>query len=1036
MASFHQWLTAFFIFLLVGHAQAQPSLYQVTHYDETTGLESNVINAMLQDHRGYLWFGTADGLCRFDGYSFVNFRKKSHTGNSLPGNFITRMAEDKNGIIWMGLLKDGISSYDPATGIFKNYDVKNIDTSAPLARSIKMIVIDQQNNVWAGLSHKGLLKLNRETGQFQRYDIIPDSSTFYSAEFKGAYNNVYDMYQQSTGIYWLATHDGLYRFDEHKGLMKPVRAQPLLKEPGGGLNGNQVRDDLFGSVICDGKGLWLGSFAGGLSYFDFDSQCWSNYKFTARVGNVATSNIITDIKKKSDTEIWVASADRGISIFNTSTHRFSFLADSANSGIPRLVCGTMMIDKQSNIWMASAQGLYKIKPTDTRFNFVPLETRRHDNGSTTIITCMLEDREGKYCYTGTAYTDGLLIRNKKTGVTTTLSFATLAGEENTMTVSGLLEDKSGVIWLLTRDVVYQYQPEAKKLIKIPQPPLYLGKRGNYFTVIREDKKGRVWMATGRNGVFCYDPNSRQYAHYGEGYPKPYSLPSNVIVGLAVDRKGNLWMGGTRGCFGYIDHLTDTFVNLDQDGRASTTRSTNRLYTLYTDRDSNIVAGTDAGIYCYSMQTGKPLLTEIYNTDNGLRGDIVTSILEDREGNLWCTTGSAMCKVNRRTKKITTFRKQDGIDKVSQLDGLFHFQNGAMAAFTTQGYYLFDPAVHSARKEDMPAVITSFKIDNEEQFFEHSNGVQQVSAKANVVSFEFAALDFDRPDKQQYSYILEGFDKEWVEAGSRRYAGYANLPGGNYTFRVRASSTGEDHNEPVASLAIHVTAPFYKSWWFVTLSMLVAFLATWMFYRFKLRRQQQIQSLETKAQMLKKEKALAMYEGLKQQLNPHFLFNSLSSLNSLISYDQELAGEFLEELSSIYRYILKSRDAETVALTEEVKFVKNYIRLQQTRFGQGLVVDINLQAETDNGKIVPVTLQNLIENAIKHNVIDIDSPLHIQIFTEGQYLVVKNNLQKKNYVETSNKQGLANLTALYDYLSKRPVTMKEEEGFFCIYIPLL
>ena len=195
-------------------------------------------------------------------------------------------------------------------------------------------------------------------------------------------------------------------------------------------------------------------------------------------------------------------------------------------------------------------------------------------------------------------------------------------------------------------------------------------------------------------------------------------------------------------------------------------------------------------------------------------------------------------------------------------------------------------------------------------------------------------------------------------------------------------------------------------------------------------------LESKAQRLEKEKVMVMYESLKQQLNPHFLFNSLTSLSGLIETDQQVAGNFLEQMSGIYRYILKNGDNETVSLKDEIEFVQLYINLQQTRFKKGLIVNINVPDEYLHYKIAPVTLQNLIENAIKHNIIDADSPLEIDIFIEDDFLVVRNNLQKKNMVETSNKKGLAQFVNLYKYLSRKPVHVEESTKDFTIKIPLV
>ncbi|HEX8676856.1 MAG TPA: histidine kinase, partial [Segetibacter sp.] len=504
---------------------------------------------------------------------------------------------------------------------------------------------------------------------------------------------------------------------------------------------------------------------------------------------------------------------------------------------------------------------------------------------------------------------------------------------------------------------------------------------------------------------CYDPQTKTYEHFYSETGSKSVLPSNVIDGIAIDRKGRIWVGG-RGCFGYFVDSAKNFTNLNQNGNPSESNYDSRVYYLYADRNGDIWAGTDAGLYYYEANKTVPALKKMYNADNGMRGDIVSKIQEDSRGDIWCITNSAVCKINIAKGNIITFGKLDGIDKINSLESFFLFNNGKIALLSQGGYYIFDPSSFLQKRPVVPVAVTSFKIDDEEQFFENKIAAHEkivVPANANVISFEYAALDFDRPDKQQYAYILEGSDKDWVMAGTRRYVGYSNLPGGDYVFKVKATHTPDNWDVPVVSIPIHVEQPFYKTWWFILATIAVIIVSLDTFYRFKLEKQQQILRLETKTQILQKEKALVMYESLKQQLNPHFLFNSLTSLSSLIRYDQEKAGDFLDALSKIYRYILKSRHNETVTLAEEINFVQTFIKLQQTRFDHGLIVNINIPKEFEHCKIPPVTLQNLIENAIKHNIIDEDSPLVIDIYTEDDYIIVRNNLQRKNFVETSNKQ---------------------------------
>lgn len=188
--------------------------------------------------------------------------------------------------------------------------------------------------------------------------------------------------------------------------------------------------------------------------------------------------------------------------------------------------------------------------------------------------------------------------------------------------------------------------------------------------------------------------------------------------------------------------------------------------------------------------------------------------------------------------------------------------------------------------------------------------------------------------------------------------------------------------------------------------------------------------------LEREKSQVQFDNLKNQMNPHFLFNALSSLNSLIMEDQRLASEFVQQLSRVYRYVLQYKDQSSVNLTTELNFIQHYVSLLQTRFKEAITISIEVDKEAEEHRIVPVTLQILIENAIKHNIISEDQPLNIEIFNSGDYLVVSNNLQLRKHVESSNKQGLKNMESLYGFLSDKTVQIEQTDVRFSVKVPLL
>ena len=191
-----------------------------------------------------------------------------------------------------------------------------------------------------------------------------------------------------------------------------------------------------------------------------------------------------------------------------------------------------------------------------------------------------------------------------------------------------------------------------------------------------------------------------------------------------------------------------------------------------------------------------------------------------------------------------------------------------------------------------------------------------------------------------------------------------------------------------------------------------------------------------AERLEKEKSQVQFDNLKNQLNPHFLFNALTSLNSLIFDNQQLASEFLQQLSKVYRYVLQNKEKNFVLLATELEFISNYVQLLETRFQGGLKINFQVSSEAKEKAIVPVTLQILIENAIKHNIVDKDKKLTIDVLTVGDYLIVSNNLQERKRVETSNKQGLDNLKSLYKFLTDKPVVVEPTAERFYVKIPLI
>jgi len=262
--------------------------------------------------------------------------------------------------------------------------------------------------------------------------------------------------------------------------------------------------------------------------------------------------------------------------------------------------------------------------------------------------------------------------------------------------------------------------------------------------------------------------------------------------------------------------------------------------------------------------------------------------------------------------------------------------------------------------------------------------------------------------------------------------YTNLPGGEYVFKVKAVKGGAESK--ISQVNIHIDTVFYKTIGFLCFVIVGILSLIYSFYRFRINQSARFHLMQMHTSALEKDKTEIQYQNLINHLNPHFLFNSLTSLNSLITISPAKASTFLEKLSMIYRYILQNKEKEWVTLEQELSFVQHYIDLQKSRFEEGLQINIDIPAIYYSKNIVPVTIQNLIENAIKHNIIDDDSPLCINMYVKDEYLWIVNNLQKKQFVETSNKQGLESLQNLYKYLAAKPLEAIETNSKFIVKVP--
>ncbi|MBK8685619.1 MAG: histidine kinase [Bacteroidetes bacterium] len=393
-----------------------------------------------------------------------------------------------------------------------------------------------------------------------------------------------------------------------------------------------------------------------------------------------------------------------------------------------------------------------------------------------------------------------------------------------------------------------------------------------------------------------------------------------------------------------------------------------------------------------------------NNQNGFTSNLTSSMAIDPMNRIWLGVNGALTMIETDRNTISRFTTNDGLSSVG-----FHEHaacispNGEIWIPTYIGYLSFNPKEYRKQEPSLPFYVSHYSVFDVENFrINPSDSTPHIRLKPHQNSFTFnmVALNYLNPDKTWYAYRLEGFEDEWHYSSDPK-AVYTNVPGGNYNFVYQASKLNASwKNIPVKRILIQLDTIYYKTWWFRALLILAFLSLIGIVYQYRSLQQTKV------------------FELTKNKI------------------DASEAVTFLENLSKSYRYILRNRENETIALSEEIQFAQNYIALQKSRHGSGFEVIFNIDEIHQQSRIVPVTLQNLIENALKHNIMDDESPLKIEIYSEGSFLIIKNNLQRKKSVETSNRSGLAQLQNFYTYLSSSPVQIIESSSHFVVKIPFI
>lgn len=1016
----------FFIFfgmnILNVSAQSLQEL-QFESFDEKNGLSNNWIRALAIDSIGFLWISTEDGLNRYDGHRFKQFKHDPQNENSLFQDVVGQTYVDKNGNVWISYPSGDFSLYKDECACFTHFHTNKVAANI-IDEGFGIRFIDAEGNPWFSGDGLGLNKFVIKNNQIIHYDLPSDPKR---SELKDDETKIVNfIYEDSRGLLWLCTDHGLYSFNR--------KTNSFSYKKYGIASAAGKRKDCFNKLIPDGqKGFWLSAFNGGLSYFNLSDTTFRNFSFESK--DYGYNNLIFDFAVKSPQQFWIVSGDKGLGVFDKQSGLFEFKSDFINrDGSKFSFLKQIVITPMREMFLADETSLLEYIPNSNFFNFVDLPIQKSQHGNLFVIRKILENPALNEIYFTTELGNGLNILNTNNNKLTALSVEVNEKIDKKIRLKNIIFSGEHSMLLLTRDYLYSFSPKEKILHKLQPPPDGSNSNvPNTFINFIQDGDRALYVLTTIGTIHRFDVKRNHLSD--RIFIKENKQEIQKADYAVFDSSHKLWViGNGKVAYQTFDNLTFKFVH----DSLLTSYLTKEIKAISADKKGNIwLALANFGLLKINTKQPNNLQYKLYSKSNKLPTNRIFNMGIDPFDNVWMSTIMGAVYFDATKEEHKLFNQIVGMNKY--IHGMRFIQGGGESFYiTVPGKYCKVDFNKISQTKKVPKVfIDQLNVAKQKISISTDNKKLKINLKSNqnFFSFDFGCLDFSNQSYHQFAYQLEGWDKEWQYCGNRRFANYTNVSGGDFTFKVKAANANGQWSE-TKSLKLFVQTPFYKTIWFRLLFVLLIAGLLAAFYQYRLKQHKQLFDLTSKTQLLEKEKTMVMFDSLKQQLNPHFLFNSLTSLSGLIQINQELAGDFLEQMSGIYRYILKNAESELVSLKDEIEFVTLYTKLQQTRFKSGLLINIDVAPEYWNQKIAPVTLQNMIENAIKHNIIDNDSPLVIEIFVENDYLVVKNNLQKKSKVETSNKKGLKQFETLYQYLSQLPILVEETQTYFSIKIPLI
>jgi ligand-binding sensor domain-containing protein/two-component sensor histidine kinase len=961
-------------------------------------LSQNTINCIYQDSEGFMWFGTEDGLNRYDGYNFKIFRQHPLDSNTISHNWIWDICEDENGHIWVATWFGLNRIHTNLNYVTRFLPDKNNQNSVSNSRPTS-IKVHKNGNLWIATWGGGINYFDSTSEKFYSFKHDPNDGNSINTNF------VRTLYIDTKNYLWIGTWEGLcYTNLDSLETGKKARFVRLASKF---QSVKKIGKNKVISIIEDKNGkIWVGTMFNGAYCIDFKKGKVSSYQYDPKKSNSLSSNRIGSIYQDSHNKIWIATQNEGLNYYDPIMDGFIHykIDKSKSTSLNTNALTKLFEDNSGNLWIGSVtNGINKLNLNRKNFSYFTHSENDKNSLSGDLVRSIFKDDQG-YLWIGTEE-NGLNRYNFKSKQFK--HYRHSPKDQNSIShnnIQKIVSDKSGNLWIATfGGGLNKYDGISRKFVHFKHDPKNdQSISSDFIETLFIDPEDKLWIGTSAQGLDRYDLNTKKFEHFKFNIDDPTSLSTNYILSIFQDSFGRLWIGGWGGGLNLYNPEKNNFkrfLHKPADPNSLCDNIVGTIAETFINGKSVLWVGTSGGLSFMNIGDSSFGKFHHFFENDGLPNQHIYGILEDNSQNLWLSTNKGLSKFNPSEviKKDVTkskFKNYDTGDGLPQEEfsggAYFKSTDGNLYFGCSKGLISFNPDSIKSNFYIPPVVITNFQLYTNSaspndgstiiaNVLNRYNGKVVLSYTDNIFTIEFAALDYAAPQKNKYAYKMKGFQENWIYTDAKkRFATYTNLDPGEYIFQVKGTNSDGYWNDDGTSLKIIINPPWWRTWWsnlifsFIIIGVLLLAHYFRILYYKKAQKAQEdfsnklIDSQETERKRI----AAELHDSLGQNLL--IINNSIKNYNKQINKknsDLELISSTIKDSISEVReisYNLHPHLLDRLGLKEALNSVINKLS-QATNINFKSRIDEVDMLIPENFKIHLFRIvQELLNNVVKHS----------------------------------------------------------------------